>query len=326
MKIFSGIQPSGEIHIGNYLGAIKQWIDLQDEADQAIFCIVDLHAITVPQDPQILRKRILSLAALYLAAGINPDKSSLFVQSSLPEHSELAWILNCNTNMGELKRMTQFKDKAGEHDNVSAGLFTYPVLMAADILLYNTTHVPVGDDQKQHVEIARNIAERFNKKYGEIFVVPEPLIRKTSARIMGLDDPRKKMSKSAESPYNYINVLDSKEIIKQKIMRAVTDSGDQIKAGDDKPAITNLLNIFHEVTGREIDAIEKEFQGKSYREFKEALAEALIVYLSPIQEKYNDLMSHPKEIEKILEEGASRIRPIASETLDKVKKVIGLGI
>jgi tryptophanyl-tRNA synthetase len=228
--------------------------------------------------------------------------------------------------MGELKRMTQFKDKAGEQDSVSAGLFTYPVLMAADILLYNTTHVPVGDDQKQHVEIARNIAERFNKKYGEIFVVPEPLIRKTSARIMGLDDPRKKMSKSAESSNNYINILDDKETIKQKIMRAVTDSGDEIKSGDGKPAITNLLNIFHEVSGKPIDEIEKNFEGRGYKEFKEALSDAVIGYLSPIQEKYSKLIADPDKIVEILNSGAEKVKPIAAKTLSDAKRAVGLGI
>lgn len=326
MKIFSGIQPSGEIHLGNYLGAIKQWIDLQNEAEQSIFCIVDLHAITVPQDPKILHENILSLATLYLAAGINTEKASLFVQSAISEHSELGWILNCNTNVGELKRMTQFKDKGGESDSVSAGLFAYPTLMAADILLYDTTHVPVGDDQKQHVELARNIAERFNKKYGEIFVIPEPLIKKTSARIMGLDNPLKKMSKSASTPNNYISVFDTKEIIREKIIRAVTDSGDEIKSGEGKPAITNLINIFHEVSGKDIDAIESEFRGKSYKEFKEALSEAVISYLAPIQEKYNELIAKPDDIKQILATGADRIRPMAKNKLDKVKTAIGLGI
>ncbi|MFA7244430.1 MAG: tryptophan--tRNA ligase [Patescibacteria group bacterium] len=326
MKIFSGIQPTGQIHIGNYLGAIKQWIDLQNDAEQSIFCIVDLHAITVPKDPEELQKNIISLAALYLAAGIDPKKSSLFVQSQRPEHSELAWILNCFTNIGELKRMTQFKDKGGDSDSVSAGLFDYPVLMAADILLYGTTHVPVGDDQKQHVELTRDIAIRFNSKFGQIFTIPEPLIKKTSARIMGLDNPEKKMSKSSSTPNNYISMFDTADIVKQKIMRAVTDSGSEVKSGTERPAITNLLNIYHEVTGKEISSIEGEFVGKGYKEFKESLTEVIIEYLRPIQEKYNKIISSESEIKELLNEGANKVWPIATETLGRVHKAVGLGI
>jgi tryptophanyl-tRNA synthetase len=307
MKIFSGIQPSGQIHLGNYLGAIKQWIALQNEAEKSIFCIVDLHAITVPQDPAELQKNILSLAALYLAAGIDPEKSALFVQSSLPEHSELAWVLNCFTNVGELKRMTQFKDKGGESDSVSAGLFDYPVLMAADILLYQTTHVPVGEDQKQHVELTRDIAIRFNSKYGNIFTVPEPLIKKTSAN-------------------NYISMYDSADEIQQKIMRAVTDSGSEVKSGEGRPAITNLLNIFHEVSGKDISTIESEFAGKGYKDFKEALSSAIIEYLRPIQERYTKLIEDPEKLKDILNDGAKKVKPIAEKTLADVYGAVGLGI
>lgn len=325
-KIFSGIQPSGNIHIGNYLGAIKQWVDLQDKAEETIFCIVDLHAITVPQDPKDLQKRILELTALYIACGIDPEKSPIFIQSSRPEHSELAWILNCFTSMGELKRMTQFKDKSGENqDRVTAGLFDYPVLMAADILLYNTTDVPVGEDQIQHVEITRDIAERFNNKFGETFVMPRANINKETTRIMGLDDPTKKMSKSAPSEYNFIAMSDNAETIRNKIKRAVTDSGSQVKATDDKPAIKNLLNIFSGVTGKSISELEQEFEGKNYGEFKNALSDALIAHLGPIQSKYHELLSNPDELRNILSRGSERVAPIAQKTLQEVKKKVGLG-
>jgi len=327
-KIFSGIQPSGVIHLGNYLGAIKQWVELQSQVDEAIFCVVDLHAITVPQDPEALKRNILSVAALYLAAGINPEKSIIFVQSTRPEHAELAWILNTVTKMGELSRMTQFKDKSQKEtvESASVGLFDYPVLMAADILLYNTTAVPVGDDQKQHVELARDLAMRFNSKYGDTFVVPEPLIRKESARIMGLDDPTKKMSKSAGSSLSYLAVLDDAETISNKIKRAVTDSGNEIKAGSDKPAITNLLNIFSEVTDRSVVEIEADFEGKNYGDFKSSLSEAVVSYLSPIQKKYDEIINDETGLKKILADGSRRAGEIASGTLVNVKEKIGLGL
>lgn len=325
-KIFSGIQPSGNIHIGNYLGAIKQWVDLQDKAEETIFCIVDLHAITVPQDPKDLKRRILELAALYIACGIDPEKSPIFIQSSRPEHSELAWILNCFTSMGELKRMTQFKDKSGENqDRVTAGLFDYPVLMAADILLYNTNDVPVGEDQVQHIEITRDIVERFNNRFGETFVIPRANINKETTRIMGLDDPTKKMSKSASSEYNFIAMSDDGETIRNKIKRAVTDSGSQVKAADDKPAIKNLLNIFSGVTGKSISELEQEFEGKNYGEFKNALSDTLIAHLEPIQKKYHELLSDPDELRNILVRGSGRVAPIAQKTLREVKQKIGLG-
>lgn len=327
-KIFSGIQPSGVIHLGNYLGAIKQWVELQNEVDQAIFCIVDLHAITVPQNPEELKKNILSVAALYLAAGIDPQKSIIFVQSMRPEHTELAWILNTVTKMGELSRMTQFKDKSSKQniESVSVGLFDYPVLMAADILLYGTTHVPVGDDQKQHVELARDLAVRFNAKFGATFVVPEPIIRKESARIMGLDDPMKKMSKSAVSVLNYIAILDDAETVTNKIKRAVTDSGSEIKTSADKPAITNLLNIFSEVSGRSVSDIEQEFSGKNYGHFKESLASALIDYLKPIQKKYDDIIHDESRLKELLDNGSQQAEKIAQKTLIDVKNKIGLGV
>lgn len=323
-RVFSGIQPSGVLHIGNYIGAIKQFVELQSQGE-CIFCVVDLHAITVPQDPKELQKNILSVAAMYIACGVDPNKSTIFVQSHRPEHSELAVILNCFTSLGELQRMTQFKEKAENKPNVSAGLFDYPVLMAADILLYQTTDVPIGDDQKQHLEITRNIAERVNNKYGEVFVVPNPQIKKEGARIMGLDDPTKKMSKSAEPALNYIALTDDAETIRNKIKKAVTDSGSEIKSGEGKPALTNLLTIYSEISGKTIPELERDFKGKQYGEFKDALAEEIVKFLEPIQKKYNELMAEPEKLRQILQDGAKKIEPIAQETLKEVKTKIGLG-
>ena len=332
-KIFSGIQPTNIIHIGNYLGALKNWVDLQNDGE-AIYCIVDLHAITVPQDSKTLSEKILETAALFIACGVDPEKATLFVQSSRPEHSELAWVLNCFTYMGELNRMTQFKDKSGgNQDSVSAGLFDYPVLMAADILLYGATHVPVGEDQKQHIEITRDIAQRFNNKYSSsaqdsssIFTVPEPIIKGSTARIMALDDPSKKMSKSSPNSASYIALTDDEQTIREKIKKAVTDSGSEIKSGADKPAITNLLNIFSGMSGREVSEIEQEFEGKGYGEFKEALAEAIINELQPIKQKFDSLMQDKDALRNILQSGAEKLAPQAQETLSKVKKAVGLGI
>ena len=242
-RIFSGVQPSGNLHIGNYLGAIKNWVKLQDEFE-SIFCVVDLHAITVPQDPEELRKKTIEIAKIYLAAGIDPEKSTIFVQSQIAEHAELCWILNTIAKISEMERMTQFKDKSENKEGVGMGLFDYPVLMAADILLYDTNIVPVGEDQVQHVELARTLARRFNQKFGETFVVPEPKLVKEGARIMGLDDPTKKMSKSASSEYNYISLTDDTETIRRKIKKAVTDSGSEIVYQEDKPALYNLINIY----------------------------------------------------------------------------------
>lgn len=326
--IFSGIQPSGVIHIGNYLGAIKQWIELQKNVDEAIFCIVDLHAITVPQKPEELRKNILSVAALYLSCGIDPKKATIFVQSTMPEHAELAWILNCQAKMGEIFRMTQFKEKIQKkrEDDAGVGLFDYPILMAADILLYKTTHVPVGEDQKQHLELARDLAQRFNNSYGEVFEIPEPIIKKESARIMGLDNPIKKMSKSATTPLNYIAMTDDPDTIKNKIKRAVTDSGSEIKAGPEKPAITNLINIYSEISGETIQEIMKKYDNKGYGEFKNDLADIIIDFLKPIQDKYFKLMGDSAVLKKILISGSERLAPIAQKTLREVKEKIGLGI
>lgn len=379
-RIFSGIQPSGNIHLGNYLGAIKQWVELSEKVDESIFCIVDLHAITLPQDPKELQKNILSVAATYVAAGINPEKSTIFVQSNRPEHCELQWILNTITTVGELSRMTQFKDKAGISDKLKkitdsanrfenlkreykeahwpskrtkifgeileghseiqqhyfdsvdteriqpVGLFDYPVLMAADILLYQTSLVPVGDDQKQHVELTRDLAQRFNKRFGETFVIPEPIIKKETARIMGLDDPTKKMSKSASSPLNYIALNDDADMIRNKIKRAVTDSGSEIKSGSDKPAMTNLLNIYSELSGLSVSEIENKFVGKGYGDFKVSLAEVIVDSLKPLQDKYQALMADEKYLKEILTKGSERIAPLAKETIEDVKSKVGLGI
>lgn len=327
-RIFSGVQPSGVIHLGNYLGAIKQWIEFQNKVDESIFCVVDLHAITLPQDPAELRKKILSVAALYLACGIDLKKSTIFVQSDRPEHSELAWILNCQARMGELFRMTQFKEKSakGVAENASVGLFDYPILMAADILLYQTTYVPVGEDQKQHVELTRDLVTRFNNKFGQTFLMPDVITKKESARIMGLDDPLKKMSKSASSPNNYIAMTDSPDIIINKFKKAVTDSGKEIKARDDKPAITNLLNIYSCISGFSILELEEKFEGKTYGEFKESLADVVVEYLKPIQAKYEKIIKDSDELANILEQGSRDIAPIATETLRKVKEKVGLGV
>lgn len=322
-RIFSGIQPTGIIHIGNYLGAIKQWVDMQDKVDESIFCVVDLHAITVRQNPEELKKHTLSTAAWYIAAGINPERSAIFVQSSRPEHTELAWILNTFTQMGELSRMTQFKEKTESHGE-NAGLFTYPTLMASDILLYQTSLVPVGEDQIQHVELTRDIAKRFNNFYGQTFVVPEYSTKIGGKRIMGLDDPTKKMSKSAKSEYNYIALSDNSDQIAQKVKKAVTDSGTVIQYDKDQPAVSNLLNIYSEVTGKEIAELEDEFSGKGYGQFKQSLAEVLISYLRPIRERHDELMANQDELISLIKMGSTKIAPLAEQTLADVKTKIGL--
>lgn len=326
-RIFSGIQPTGIIHLGNYLGAIKQWVDIQNNPPaggiESIFCVVDLHAITVRQDPQKLHQNILSTAAWYLACGIDPEKSAIFIQSERPEHTELAWVLNTFTQMGELSRMTQYKEKTERHGE-NAGLFTYPTLMAADILLYQANLVPVGEDQIQHVELTRDIAKRFNNIYGETFVVPEHTIKIGGKRIMGLDDPAKKMSKSAASEYNYIALSDSPDKIRQKIKKAVTDSGTQIKHDTDQPAVSNLLNIYSEITSLEVAEVEDQYLGKGYGDFKSGLAEAIVAHLSPIQQKHDELMANGDELIAILRAGSEKIAPIAQATLKDVRSKLGL--
>jgi len=324
-RVFSGIQPTGNLHLGNYLGAILNWVRSQDDKEN-IFCIVDEHAITVPQDPKKLKKLIIDTAKVYLAAGIDPGKSSIFVQSDRPEHTELAWILNNFTYMGEMARMTQFKEKKNRNIFVSVGLFDYPVLMAADILLYNTDEVPVGDDQKQHVELTRDIADRVNKRFGEkIFAIPEPIISKESARIMSLLKPEEKMSKSDPNDNSRINIMDEPDVIRKKFSRAVTDSGSDIKYDEaKKPGISNLLNILSAVTKKEVSALEKEYEGKSYADFKAAVAEEVIGYLEPLQKRFKELDDN--EVKKILSKGAESIAPVARETVERVKKAVGLGL
>jgi len=320
--IFSGVQPSGVLHLGNYLGAIKNWVELQNEY-RCIFCVVDLHAITVPQDPKVLHQKTLEVAKIYLAAGIDPKKSIIFVQSQVPEHAELCWILNTITRIPELERMTQYKEKALQYKkDLNMGLFDYPVLMAADILLYKTAVVPVGEDQQQHVELSRDLATRFNHNFGETFVVPKAMVREAGARIMGLDDPKKKMSKSAASHYNYIALIDSPEVIREKIKKAVTDSGKEIKAGPDKPALSNLLTIYSLLSGKSEVEIEQKYQGQGYAEFKEGLAQAIVDFLRPFQKKYHALSD--KEVLAILQDGAEQAKKIAGQTMREVKRATGL--
>jgi len=324
-RVFSGIQPTGNLHIGNYLAAVRQWVELQKDYDN-VFCIVDLHAITVPQDPKILKAKIREVAGLLLAAGIDAQKSVLFVQSHVAAHAELAWILNCFIPMGWMQRMTQFKEKAQQQKElVSVGLFDYPALMAADILLYDTDLVPVGEDQKQHVELARDTAQRFNSIYGETFKLPEPLIPEVGARIMGLDDPTKKMSKSEANPGHAINLLDPPDVIRSKIARATTDSLRDIRFDENRPGIYNLLVIYQMFTGDSKEAIEGKFAGKGYSDFKKALAGVVIDRLHPLQSRYKELTADPTYLDSLLKEGASRARPLAEKTLNAVKDKVGLG-
>lgn len=376
-RIFSGIQPSGNLHLGNYLGAIKNWVALQDEYE-SIFCVVDMHAITVPQDPETLRKKTIEVAKIYLASGIDPKKSSIFIQSHINEHAELMWVLNTLMQTNELSRLTQFKEKAnlqnpyllsyennakiieegivkiyfdvenGKKDwtkllkdykrgiekellnaidfekkekSGSLGIFNYPVLMAADIILYDTEIVPVGEDQKQHVELARDLAKRFNHKFGETFVIPRALVKEEGMRIMGLDDPKKKMSKSAASEYNYIALTDDPEKAKKKIMKAVTDSGTEIVYSDEKPAIKNLINIYSLLAEKSPKEVEEVYEGKGYGEFKKDLAEVVAKFLTEFQTKYNAISDD--DVLRILHEGAERVRPIAKAKMDEVKNNVG---
>ena len=325
-RVFSGIQPTGNIHLGNYLGAIRNWVETQSEYDN-LFCIVDLHAITVPIDPQELHMTIRKLAALYVACGLDTRYCKLFVQSHVHEHAEMSWIMECFTPMGWLNRMTQFKTKAGENsDSVSTGLYCYPVLMACDILLYQTHYVPVGDDQRQHVEFTRDLAQRFNSHYGQpVFTIPEAQIREVGARIMALDDPTKKMSKSDPNPNSRINLLDDPKTIKQKIARTTTDSLRLVAFDPERPGITNLLSIYQLLTEQSQQEIEAEFAGKGYGDFKAALTERLVATLAPIQQRYSELMNDLPTLEAILKQGADEVRPMAEATLRHVKEVVGLG-
>ena len=324
MRIFSGIQPTGQIHIGNYLGAIKQWVELQEKAD-CVFCVVDLHAITVPYDPKKMRESIIEKAIAYLATGINPEKSIIFVQSEVREHTELCWLLNTVTPVGDLERMTQYKEKSKKFKaNLNAGLLNYPILMAADILLYQTDVVPVGEDQSQHVELARTIARRFNQKFGQTFKVPELKLAKSGAKIMSLQNPEKKMSKT-DIPESYIGLFDEPEVIKQKIMRAVTDTGKIVKYDLKKKAgISNLLTIYSLLSDKPIKDIERKFKGKGYADFKKSLAELAINYLEPLRRKRKELLSREVYVKEILKQGERRAKTIAQSTMQEVRKKMGL--
>ena len=321
--VFSGVQPSGKLTLGNYLGAIGNWVGMQQDY-RCIFSVMNLHTITVRQDPAALRRQTLEVLAQYIACGIDPAKSLLFIQGHVSAHAELAWILNCYTMFGELSRMTQFKDKSKQHaDNVNAGLFTYPVLMAADILLYHTDLVPVGQDQKQHVEIARDIAERFNGVYGDVFTIPEPMIVRSGAKIMSLADPTKKMSKSDPNQNAYVLLTDKPEDILRKFKRAVTDSGSEIRRGEDKPGVNNLINIYCAATGSTPEQVEQQFVGKGYGDFKMAVGEAVVEVLRPVREKTEDLLKNKDYLEQVYTEGAFQAARLADRTLEKVYKKVG---
>ncbi|MBA2754481.1 MAG: tryptophan--tRNA ligase [Chloroflexia bacterium] len=325
-RVFSGMQPSGNMHLGNYLGAIRNWVRQQDQYEN-VFCIVDLHVLSQPIAPRTLRQNTIGLASVMLAAGIDPGRSVLFVQSDVREHAELSWMLNAVTQFGELNRMTQFKDKsAGKKDEaVSAVLFSYPVLQAADIILYDTDLVPVGEDQKQHIELARDIAERFNARYGETFVVPKPDIKAEGARIMALDDPSKKMSKSDARPNAAIALEDDIDTIRRKIKRAVTDSGGEVRLAPDKPAVSNLITIYGLLSGDSVAEIEARYAGRGYGDFKADLAEVVVGAIGPIQARLADLHANPEHVRAILADGADRARAIAAAKMGVVRERMGLG-
>ncbi|WP_164669473.1 tryptophan--tRNA ligase [Virgibacillus doumboii] len=322
--IFSGIQPSGTLTIANYLGALQHFVQLQEEND-CYFCIVDEHAITVPQDRLKLRKNIRSLAAIYLASGINSDKSTLFIQSEVPAHTQLGWMMQSISYVGELERMTQFKDKSNGKEGVSSSLLTYPPLMAADILLYKTDLVPVGDDQKQHLELTRNLAQRFNNRFNDIFTVPEPSIPEVGARIMSLQEPTTKMSKSDENEKGFISMLDEPKRIEKKIKSAVTDSEGVVKFDkENKPGVSNLMTIYASCTGKSLDEIESAYSGKGYGDFKQDVANAVIDVLKPIQDRYNELIDS-EELDDVLDKGADKASFVANKMVEKAKKAMGLG-
>ncbi len=321
-RIFSGAQPTGNLHIGNYLGALKNWVNLQNEYD-SLFCIVNLHALTLPQNPQILKQKTLDLARIYLASGIDPKSSTVFLQSDVSEHAELTWILTCVSRMGELERMTQFKDKGkGNRERASVGLFAYPVLMAADILLYHTDLVPIGQDQKQHLELTRDLATRFNRDFGETFVIPDAFIPPAGAKILSIAEPAKKMSKSDENANGSIFLLDDADTVTKKIKKAVTDSGTDIKFDESRPAITNLLTIYALLSGKSNAEAEAHFEGKGYGHFKTELAETVVEFLRPFQERVKEF--DDDELKKILKDGAEKARVTARETLKTVYEKTGI--
>ena len=327
MRVLSGIQPTADsFHLGNYLGAVRQWVELQDSHD-AFYCVVDLHAITVPQDPALLRQRTRVAAAQLLGAGLDPERCTLFVQSHVPQHSELAWILGCITGFGEASRMTQFKDKSARegHEQASVGLFTYPVLQAADILLYQADQVPVGEDQRQHLELSRTLATRFNHRYGPTFVSPQPYILADVAKIYDLQDPTAKMSKSSSSPQGIIDVLDDPAVIRKKIARAVTDPGSEVRAdAEAKPGVTNLLRIYSALSGEPVATLEANYQGSGYGGFKKDLAELVVASFAPIREQTERFLADEAELDRLLAAGATRAREVAGETMATVRDRIGL--
>ncbi|MBE7031784.1 MAG: tryptophan--tRNA ligase [Ruminococcaceae bacterium] len=324
-RILSGIQPSGKLTLGNYVGALRNWVQLQKEdIYESYYMIADLHAITVRQDPKELRKNCMDLLAIFIASGLDAEKEPVFFQSHVPAHTQLGWVLDCNTYMGELSRMTQFKDKSRKHaDNINAGLFTYPSLMAADILLYQADLVPVGKDQKQHLELTRDLANRFNNAYSETFKIPEPYIPKVGAKIMSLQDPMQKMSKSDPNENSYILMLDPIDKIVKKIKRAVTDSDAEVRPGEGKEGVENLMSIYSSMTGKTMDEITAEFQGKGYGDFKNAVAESVVEVLRPIQEKYEDLMKNKDYLESVYKLGAEKANYTARKTISKVYRKVG---
>lgn len=325
LRVFSGIQPSGNFHLGNYLGAIRNWVKQQELYDN-VFCIVDLHALSLSTTREGLRSNVRNLANIILASGIDPEVSTLFVQSHVREHAELCWLLNSVTQYGELRRMTQFKDKsAGQDDSVSAALFVYPVLQAADILLYDTDLVPVGDDQKQHIELTRDIAYRFNARYGDTFVLPAPDIKDNGARIMALDDPRKKMSKSSSNPGSYIALSDEPDVIRKKIKRAVTDSGSEVVIDPEKPALTNLITIYALLTESDPHGVQEHFAGKGYGAFKAELADVIVTAIEPVQQRLAELEAQPERVASLLDRGAETARQQASRKMTHVRDRIGVG-
>ena len=325
-RILSGIQPtSGSFHLGNYLGAVKQWVDLQESHD-AFYCVVDLHAITVQVDPKVLHERSLSSTAQLLALGLDPDKCALFLQSHVPAHNQLAWILECQTGFGEASRMTQFKDKSQKTgaDRTVVGLFTYPILMAADILLYQANQIPVGEDQRQHIELTRDLAQRFNSNYRDIFTIPEPYILKAAAKINDLQDPTAKMSKTNSSPAGVVDILDAPEVNAKKIKSAVTDTGREIKFDQaEKPGVSNLLTIHSALSGKSIQDLENEFDGKGYGDLKGVVAEVVVEYFRPVRERTLELLKEPTELQKILKIGADKANEVAEETLRKSYDAMG---
>jgi tryptophanyl-tRNA synthetase len=322
MRIFSGIQPTGAKHFGNYSGGFRQYAATQDLGD-AFFCIVDLHSITTPQDPEALREATLDLAAILLATGLDPERSTIFVQSHVSEHAECAWLLSCVATVGELRRMTQFKEKSKGQESVSAGLFTYPALMAADILLYQTDKVPIGDDQRQHLELTRNVAERFNARYGETFKLPEAIYPEVGARVMDLQEPDRKMSTTGGTPQGTVGLLDPPDTVRRKVRSAVTDSGKEVRRGEDKPGITNLIDMMAVATGSTPEEIEARYDGTGYGKFKEDVAEAVVTLLDPIRLRYGELRANQAVLRAILAEGAAKAELIAAETLEVAYERVG---